>query len=397
MDVGSQARVYEETLLSMHDCDSRIAAEPASRPLRRWKGLAVLSVAAVLLHAAALGGVDWTWPQRDAVPRPAAMQVRVVDDLPVMAVPPAPPLVPFAMPPEPPAPVPVAVVPVRAKAAAVHARVAPTAPAVAPATPAESAAAPPERDLQLALNAPAAPPRPAAAASEAPPVGDETIPHYRTRIPPATTLRYELQRGLLRGTGELTWRPQGERYALTLEGRVGSLPVLTQTSTGAFDAAGVAPERFTDQRLRRGTVAANFQREPGKGGGGKITFSGPSTEYALREGAQDRLSWMVQLAAIVAAEPQLRQPDARVVMYVVGAHGEAGVWVFRCIGPEAVETAAGAVDTIKFVREPREPHDTTVQVWLDPRHHDLPVRALQQSGPNDEPFELRLQAVIAAP
>jgi len=105
----------------------------------------------------------------------------------------------------------------------------------------------------------------------------------------------------------------------------------------------------------------------------------------------------VQLAAIVAAEPQLRQPDARVVMYVVGAHGEAGVWVFRCIGPEAVETAAGAVDTIKFVREPREPHDTTVQVWLDPRHHDLPVRALQQSGPNDEPFELRLQAVIAAP
>jgi hypothetical protein len=47
------------------------------------------------------------------------------------------------------------------------------------------------------------------------------------------------------------------------------------------------------------------------------------------------------------------------------------------------------------VREPREPHDTSVQVWLDPQRRHLPVRALQQSGENDEPYDLRLREYVA--
>ena len=105
---------------------------------------------------------------------------------------------------------------------------------------------------------------------------------------------------------------------------------------------------------------------------------------------------MVQLAAIVAGEPQLAKPGAKVVMYVTGSHGDAGVWVFRCIGPEAVPARGGSVDAIKFMREPREAYDTTVQVWLDPEQHDLPVRATQKSGPNDEGYDLRLLEVVAS-
>jgi hypothetical protein len=241
--------------------------------------------------------------------------------------------------------------------------------------------------VQLALNA-AGPP---AANSAATPRSDEdTIPHYRTKLPPAAMLRYEMQRGMLRGTGDLAWRPQGDRYELKLEAKVAGLAVLTQISSGGFDAAGVAPLRFTDQRLRRGTTAANFQRAADK-----ISYSGTPDEFALRAGAQDRLSWMVQRAAIVAAEPQLATPGAKVVMYVTGARGDAGVWSFRCIGPEAVAARGGTIDAIKFIREPREPYDTTVQVWLDPAQHDLPVRATQKSGPNDEGYELRLLEILA--
>ena len=58
--------------------------------------------------------------------------------------------------------------------------------------------------------------------------------------------------------------------------------------------------RFTDTRIRRATVAANFQREAGVNGGGKISFSGSAQELPLVPGVQDRVSWMVQLAAIVA-------------------------------------------------------------------------------------------------
>ena len=248
----------------------------------------------------------------------------------------------------------------------------------------EPAAMPP---MQLAAAAPAA----AVPAS----VEDDAIPLYRTQLPPAATLRYDINRGLLHGSGELVWRPQGSAYALKLDFKLAGVTILSQASTGGIDAAGIAPLRFTDQRARRGTTAANFQRNSDKGGD-KITYSGSQSEFALKPGAQDRLSWMLQLAAIVAAEPQLGAPGARVVMQVTGSRGDAGLWVFRCIGPEAIDARGGAIDTIKFVREPREAYDTTVQVWFDPKQHHLPVRATQKSGGSDEGFELRLVEVNAA-
>ena len=104
---------------------------------------------------------------------------------------------------------------------------------------------------------------------------------------------------------------------------------------------------------------------------------------------------MLQLAAIVAAEPQLATPGAKVVMQVTGARGDAGVWVFRCLGLESVDTRAGALDALTFVREPREAYDSTVQVWLDPARQHLPVRATQKTGGSDEGLELRLVEVIA--
>lgn len=394
----------------------------------------MLSVVAVLLHLAALGGVQWGWPASPAAPaapEPAApMWVRVVEveaadaaTSPPVAPPPdhaeraAPRTSGLTLAaqsaPQRDGPARVRVAATRAPAAETRAMAAarpaaaleaalaaapvrePVAEAVSRTdreTAARGAAEPVlEPALEPALEPVAAAPlRRALGPAEAPPAsGAEPIPVYRTRLPPATTLRYEMSRGALTGRGELAWRPEGDRYALSLKGSVGGLPVITQISTGAFDAGGVAPERFTDQRLRRGTVAANFQR-----GIGKATFSGPSTEVVLQPGAQDRLSWMVQLGAIVAADPQFRTPGAKVVMQVIGAHGEAGVWSFRCIGPEAVASRGGPIEAIKFVREPREPYDTTVQVWLDPLHHDLPVRATQKSGPSDEGFELRLLEVV---
>ena len=359
------------------------APESGADAGRRWKALAALAALAVLLHASALGGFEWGWPQREAPRLPApAMQVRAVVPVSRVSVftepmPAAAPVriepVAVAPPPAPKPAVPAArpVAPVEVPAVQVVA----TAPVVSPAPPAWS------------------PPTPAPAAAEpAAAPAEETVPTYRTQLPPAVTLRYDMQRGGLRGNGELQWRPGADRYELKLEGRVAGLTILTQVSQGGFDAAGIAPQRFTDRRIRRPLTAANFQREAGK-----ITFSGPATEFALHEGTQDRLSWMMQLAAIVAAEPALRSAGATVVMRVVGAHADASVWAFRCIGREPVDTAGGAVDAIKYLREPHDLHDTTVQVWLDPARHFLPVHATQKSGPGDEGFALRLREIVAAP
>lgn len=330
--------------------DSRLAMR------RRWRALALLALLAALLHAGALSGIDWAWPQRDVPPLPApAMQVRAMAELPVAME--TNPLVPVPMLAEP-------------------------APPVAPPAarrPAAVVRQPAPARLATALTVAASPPEQAASSAE------DSIPLYRTQLPPAVTLRYDMQRGPFRGNGELQWRPGVDGYELSLEGRVAGLSVITQRSQGGFDEAGIAPLRFTDRRIRRPLAAANFQREAGK-----ITFSGPQTDYPLHAGAQDRLSWMIQLGAIVAAEPALGVADAKIVLFVSGAHGDAGMWAFRCVGPDVVASRAGSVAAIRFKREPRGPYDTTVEVWLDPQRHHLPVRAALRAGPNDDGLELHL-------
>jgi hypothetical protein len=185
-----------------------------------------------------------------------------------------------------------------------------------------------------------------------------------------------LRRGALGGEGELRWQHDDGRYELQLQGSVLGLSLLSQSSRGGFDAAGLAPERFLDRRRGREQRAANFQRERGL-----ITYSGDAAQHPLLAGAQDRLSWMVQLAAIVDADPARWQPGTQVEMAVTGSRGDSDVWTFTVSGREAVELAGGRpIEALALAREPRKPHDTSVQVWLDPARHHLPVRLRLSNG-----------------
>ena len=271
-------------------------------------------------------------------------------------------------------------------------------PAVATVTPAAEPAAvtpTPAPEKSATRSPPRSEPAPApelSAVPETPASREGEIPLYRTLFPPPLTLHYELRRGAVSGTGELRWRPAGDQYELRLDGRVAGIPVLLQISTGGFDDAGIAPLRFTDQRMRRDVKAANFQRAVGK-----ITFSGPSTEFPLLIGAQDRLSWMIQLAAVAAAEPQRMAPGGKVALYVVGARGDADLWIFRYVAHEDVATVAGPVPAVKFAREPRGAYDTQVEAWLDPARHHLPVRARLSTSPDGEALELLLHDMQPTP
>ena len=235
-----------------------------------------------------------------------------------------------------------------------------------PAPPAEEVPTPTEPVLVAAALTESAPIEPTPVASAA----QDELPQYRTQIPPAMTLHYHMHRGALRGAGELTWRPGAKDYVARLDGRIAGFSILTWVSQGGFDAAGLAPLRYTDKRRGKSELAANFQRDAGK-----ITFSGPSTEYPLLPGSQDRMSWMIQIAAIASADAKRLATGARLAMYVVGARGDAEVWAFKVQGTEEVATGDGPVQAIKLVREPRKPHDTRVEVWLAPSLHYLPVRA----------------------
>ena len=207
------------------------------------------------------------------------------------------------------------------------------------------------------------------------------VPVYATRLPPAGRWTYRMQRGLAVGQAELDWAPEAEaRYTLRLQGRIAGVTLLDWASQGALDTAGVAPERFALRRRGRDTQAANFQREAGK-----ITFSGPTHEVPLLPGAQDRLSWMVQLPAVVAAAPERHAAGALVRLFVAGARGDADVWTFVVQGIDLL----GDTPTLKLVREPRKLYDTRTEVWLDPAEHYLPLRVVQTPSAGGAALELR--------
>lgn len=341
------------------------------RPAARWRWLATLVAAVLALHALLLGllpvGVGDGWQGRE---RPALQARRVV----VAEPSPAPAA------PTPPVPR-VAPTPAAPAAAATPAPVPAPAPEAAPEPePAPSPAAEPAPPLAEALPAPAAS---AAAAADA---GGRVLPTYPTRFAPAARLRYELRRGGLRGSAELDWNPAADGYEARFEGTAFGVPVIAWASQGRFDAAGLAPDRFVDRRRLRAAQAANFLRDEGR-----VSFSGRGAEVALVPGTQDRLSWMLQLAAIVEAAPERHGPGARVSMFVVGARGDADVWTFEAEGVEALELAAGRVDAaLRWRRAPRKPYDLQAEIWLDPARGHLPVRVRLASAGADEPIEFEL-------
>jgi hypothetical protein len=377
----------------------------AGAEARRRRALGGLALAALALHGLLIGGIGpGPAPLPDKPGGSPAVQVRTLV-APVLAPPEPPPppvaAAPLPKPPPPalPPPRPVAVVPPEVVLESGDARGARSEPVLnpEPLVSANPESLPLPAEVEQAASAPAGTAKaqslaatPATAPASAPgtPAEGAPPPLYVTRLPPPVTLRYELRRGRLSGSGELLWRPEASGYTLKLEGSVVGVNVLTQLSEGALGPDGLAPVRFTDQRARRAAVAANFEREAGR-----IRFSGPSHEVPWQRGVQDRLSWMVQLAAVAAAEPARLAAGERIVLQVVGARGDASLWAFRSEGPETLTLFSDRIETVRLLREPRSAYDTRVEVWLDPARHHLPVRATLGSGDEDR-LELRLREML---
>jgi hypothetical protein len=189
------------------------------------------------------------------------------------------------------------------------------------------------------------------------------------------TLHYSVRQGGATSQALLRWYSDGDHYRLTLE-RSGQA-ALGSDSQGRLGAAGLAPERYVESRRGREQRAVNFQHDAGR-----ITFSGPQLEYPLLPGAQDRLSWMLQLPAVLEADAALREPGSEVLIFVAGARGDGQVWTFTVQGRHDLEAPAGLVaGALHLRRAATRPYDTQVDVWLDPARHHLPVRVLMHFPP----------------
>jgi hypothetical protein len=165
---------------------------------------------------------------------------------------------------------------------------------------------------------------------------------------------------------------------------------LDQTSQGHLDRAGFAPDRFIDKRLGRSAQTATFERNAGAGtANGRIRYSDRPVEHPLSPGTQDRLSWMLQLAAI--AQARTLAPGDRLSMYLSGARGDASVWNFKVLDRPTITVQGRPTPTLHLQRVPRDGHDSRADVWLDPARHHLPVQATLGTG--DDAIELILESL----
>jgi hypothetical protein len=108
---------------------------------------------------------------------------------------------------------------------------------------------------------------------------------------------------------------------------------------------GLLPTRFGDQF--RQEQAAHFDRVKGL-----LIYSANTPSQAIEEGAQDRVSMFVQLAAAMAGTPDLRNVGQQMNFQVVSAK-QAEVWTFAVLGTEKVKLPVGEIDSLKLHRVAR--------------------------------------------
>ncbi|MSQ55982.1 MAG: DUF3108 domain-containing protein [Limnohabitans sp.] len=189
-------------------------------------------------------------------------------------------------------------------------------------------------------------------------------------IPGSTRMRYEVS-GTVRNlnytaSGELLWQHDGQKYNARYEVSAFLLGSRSQTSVGQISAQGLMPSRFGDKN--RNELAVDFDREKAL-----IVYSANSTPSTLMEGAQDRLSVLIQLGARLAGDTNTQIAGSTIQMPVVSTR-ESETWLFVVDGEEKIDLPYQSLKTLKVTRTPRRDYDQKIEVWLSPQLAMMPVR-----------------------
>lgn len=211
-------------------------------------------------------------------------------------------------------------------------------------------------------------------------------------LPPSAELNYTIKaniRGLtLDGKGVIQWVGAREKYQLFFETRAtlaGTL--LTESSEGAIDSFGIAPNVFTLKRFRKEAVAVVFDRKARQ-----VNFAGDVPPHLLQGGEQDRLSVLWQLLSVARAAPARFKPGSAWTFYVLGQHdGEA--WTFKVQEAQRLRTPLGEYNVLHVLRMPQENSGSQqMDIWLAPALEWFPVK-LRISEKNGDYIEQRLESL----
>lgn len=265
---------------------------------------------------------------------------------------------------------------------------APPAPQKAPAK--RPAATP---DLPVATGQPAEP-APLALAPDAPggdttapspslsPPAPNVTPPGALKWPAAAELSYEVQatrKGLsLSAHGVLRWQPSAADYQARMEVKALLFGQRSQTSVGTLDTlGGLQPTRYGDKNRAEQATHFDRTRTPPV-----LRFSANTPDVQLQPHTQDRLSVLLQLAAMFAGSPGRFAPGDTVALHTAGPR-DADVWQFRVGSTSPLTLPAGTLNAVHLVRAPLHAYDNRVELWLAPDLGHLPVRILWTQSNGD--------------
>ena len=366
-------------------------AAPPERP--PWRTLAAVAAVVVAAHLALLGWVS------GAMLRPSESPAKTFITRTIVVTPPAPPVVEA---PKPPPPKPVAAAPKpkppprpRPAPAAPEPVAAPAADPL-PAMTAEepAAAAEPESSATAAGSGDAGQaqaPTPEPAASAPAVASAPTAPPLTAKLPGSVRLKFaatgQLGSAPMNLFGELEWKQDGQAYDARLSMGALFVTLRSQHSQGTIGPGGIEPTRFSD--TRKAEVASHFVRDKGQ-----VVFSNNTPPAALMSGAQDRLSVMLQLGALMAGDPARYTTDGAIAIQTVGTR-DADLWIFKIGEEEQLHLPAGDFVARKLTRNARKPYDDTVELWLAPALGYLPVR-FKLTQANGDFADMRLREQLPA-
>lgn len=200
----------------------------------------------------------------------------------------------------------------------------------------------------------------------------------QVRLPASGTLLYDViahkAGNQNQAEAELRFEHNGKDYTAQLI--TGNwLGKRIDSSRGQLGEAGLMPQRYSLKTSRE--RAAHFVWAEGK-----IVFSSNRPSIPLLPGAQDRLSVMIQLAALIGTDPPA-WPAGRTLSMLVASSDFADLWTFRVIGADPVQTGSQSLPALKLERQPLHEHAPRVEVWLAQALGYMPARIRLSSSNGD--------------
>ena len=213
---------------------------------------------------------------------------------------------------------------------------------------------------------------------------------YRVNLPPSVILYYDVQQTnpngrTLSGSGSISWQRDGNAYRIDGEASFIIFSLIDFHSIGQIDEAGLAPELYSEKRMRRPQTNTHFNRERNL-----ISFSASEKNYPRLGGEQDRASIFWQLTGIARGSSEKIVVDAALPIFVAGIR-DGEVWPFRVTGQEEQLLGNEKMQTWHLVRMP-EPNTFAqrIDIWLAPALEWYPVR-LRQTEANGVVVDMRMQ------